>query len=77
MTAFTLEGPLAQAVYPGGTTFALESVDPTTRADVATVAITKLAIYGYDRSGTTAGLDLPDVWPLYSPQDVPDGIGSP
>ena len=73
MTAFTLEGPLAQGVYPGGTRIVLEAVHPTTRANVAGVVLSQLVLYGYDRSGTTAELeDLPDVWPLYSPQDVAD-----
>jgi hypothetical protein len=72
VTAWSLEAPLGESVYPGGTIVQLEAIDPTTRAQVTGVTVSNIALYGYDASGITADVELPDVWPLYSPQDVAD-----
>jgi hypothetical protein len=68
VTDFTLEGPLAQARYPGGTIFQFEAVDPTTRANVAGVAITDAALYGYDLSGQVSAIE--DVIPAYTADET-------
>ena len=52
----------------GGMQLRLEAIDPTVDAAVAGVTSTRWSIYGYDQSGDP--LAIPDVIPLYTPEDV-------
>jgi hypothetical protein len=50
VTVFTLDAPMAAAVLPGGSIVRFEAISPTTGLAITGVAVTTIAIYGYDRA---------------------------
>lgn len=64
MTVYTLQAPMPAITIPGGTVLTLEAIDPTTGNSVAGVALTNVAVYGYDLSSDTTQIE--DVIPAYT-----------
>jgi hypothetical protein len=66
MAVWTLQAPMAQLSLPGGASITFEAINPSTGAAVAGVNVTSFTIYGYP--GDTGETVLPDVLPVYTPQ---------
>lgn len=64
MTVFTLTAPMPEMTVPGGTLIRFGAISPTTGAAVTGVAVTQVAVYGYDLSDETTAIE--DVIPAYT-----------
>lgn len=68
MTVWTLQAGLPEMILAGGTIVRFETLSPTTGAAITGVTITSAAIYGYEEADTS--VDIVDVVPLYTPEEV-------